>query len=308
MIDYKQQKLCKAYEMVINDRFYSEIVQNRNLACFDKLYEFLISISPSIYNYKKEKMNSSYKLIKQALKRIEKEFQEEYIISSSPIIRESQNELDQIIEETRQYLYEENAYYDEDKKSIVSYEQLMNTLSFVNQCGKASRKVKELCNKRGIKCRVVTIYPGYDKEAKLYGQTGFHSFNIAKYKGEYYIIDCTYRQFFSIAGNHFERVGIVDSSGCKSGFFATQDKTRKKQAEELIEKGYIKIQVETLKQYLDPFTLSYRNGIYYEKTEDYSFQTEYTNYDYEKFLLGKDSQTRYESREFLGYLKRPVKF
>ena len=308
MIDYKQQKLCTTYEEIVNNRFYTEIVQNRNIAVFDQLYEFLRTISPSIYNYKEEKMHPSYKLIKQAVQRIEREFQEEYITSSIPVLNNSQNELDEIIEETRRYLYQENLYYDEDGKTIVSYEKLMNTLSFVNQCSKASRKVKELCDKRRIKCRVVTIYPGYDKEAQLYGQTGFHKFNIAKYKGDYYIIDCTYRQFFTIAGNNFGRVGVVDSSGCKLGFFSLAEKKSNQIANNIIEQGYIKIGPNELKQYLDPFTLSFRNGIYYEATKDYSFQTNYTEKDYERFLVGEDSQVKHETKEFLGYLKRPVKF
>ena len=77
-------------------------------------------------------------------------------------------------------------------------------------------------------------------------------------------------------------------------------------AKNLLEKGYIKLNTELFKTYMDSFTVSFRNGLYYEQTNDYSFTTNYTIEDYANFLTKKDSQIKREGIEVLGYQKRPL--
>ena len=42
-----------------------------------------------------------------------------------------------------------------------------------------------------------------------------------------------------------------------------------------------------------------------KKTNDYSYETNYTPEDYINFLEKKDNQINHEGREVLGYQKRP---
>ena len=60
------------------------------------------------------------------------------------------------------------------------------------------------------------------------------------------------------------------------------------------------------KYYLDGFAISFRNGLYYDETGDYSFTTPYTFDEYIDFLNGKDSQVKREGKLVLGYHEKPV--
>lgn len=80
-----------------------------------------------------------------------------------------------------------------------------------------------------------------------------------------------------------------------------------KLAVSLLEKGYIELTDENGKNYFDTFTLSYRNGLYYEKTNDFTYTTPYTLKDYINFLQGTTSLLKYEDINTLGYQKTPLK-
>ncbi len=101
--------------------------------------------------------------------------------------------------------------------------------------------------------------------------------------------------------NILSRIGLIGLSGCDPGIFMYMDPQRKKVAETLLKNGFIKVTKESLKCYLDGFTLSFRNINYYEKTNDYSFQTPYTFEDYLRFLKREDDQIKHEGKENLGY-------
>lgn len=90
-------------------------------------------------------------------------------------------------------------------------------------------------------------------------------------------------------------------------FFMKMDETRIEVATSLLTRGWIKLDDINLKAYLDGFTMSFRNGLYYEETEDYSFKPVYTYDDYEMFLREEDNQINHEAREILGYQNRPLK-
>ena len=175
-----------------------------------------------------------------------------------------------------------------------------------NKCLDASNKVKELCNELNIECYTIPIYPGYQKEANLMNGCGFHFFNIIKLGNKYYLVDTTYSQFFLIKQNHLERIGIPNSAGCKLGTFMTLNNDRKEIATKILKDGYIELDEDIFKNYLDGFTLSFRNGLYYEQTQDFSFTTEYTKDDYIRFLDGDDNQINHEEKQLLGLQKKPL--
>ena len=81
------------------------------------------------------------------------------------------------------------------------------------------------------------------------------------------------------------------------------DEERNKVSDELLKNGYIKLDEKSLKAYLDGFTMSYRNGLYYQ---DHDYDG-YSIDQYIEFLSEEKSMADYEDREGLGYLKRPIK-
>jgi len=180
------------------------------------------------------------------------------------------------------------------------------SFDFTNKCVKASLLVRDFCENNSD-CYLLRIYPGYDSQAALFDGSGLHYANIIKYGGSYYLVDVTYSQFFNKVKENLASMGIVDFKGCDVGTFARMDERRKKVADEILQFGYIKLTEEIFKSYLDSFTISFRNGLYYEEYNDFSYTTDYTIDDYVKFLGGYDSQVLHEGREFLGYQKKPLK-
>ena len=53
------------------------------------------------------------------------------------------------------------------------------------------------------------------------------------------------------------------------------DKDRLKLSKDILEQGYVLLDDKNLKTYLDGFTISYRNGLYYEIMDDFSYTTKY---------------------------------
>ncbi len=76
--------------------------------------------------------------------------------------------------------------------------------------------------------------------------------------------------------------------------------------EKILKDGWIKSDEDILKHYLDGFAISYRNGIYYAQTKDYSYKTSYNAEDYIRFLKEEDSQINHEGKEALGFQKRLI--
>ena len=67
----------------------------------------------------------------------------------------------------------------------------------------------------------------------------------------------------------------------------------------LLSRGWIRLTDENIKNYFDGFALSFRNGIYYDKSRDYSYTTNYSASDYVSFLKGIDNQVKHEGEEVL---------
>jgi len=267
-----------------------------------KVYKYLKEIIP--YFYKDGEMSRLYRYLIQDLRLdCEKYLPEGFIIQSVPSIKDTNNlgktseeMLNWIVAKTREYLMETEHEYE----SVLDCD-------FTGDCIKSSDKIEELCDNLGIKNYKKYIYPGFSIKHRLSGNTGYHYFNIIELNNKFYLIDPTYRQFFTIYCNDLNRIGIPYLLGCKAGTFMLMNEERKNVASKILSDGWIELNEKVLKNYLDGFALSYRNGIYYEQTGDFSFVTNYSHEDYINFLTGKDNQVNHEGEESLGFQTRPSK-
>ena len=117
----------------------------------------------------------------------------------------------------------------------------------------------------------------------------FHCFNIVTFNVDdevkSYLIDCTYRQFFTYSEIFFERIGLPLNNGPSIGAYMMMDENRIKIAEELLKNGYIEFTPENAKVYFDSFVFSGRNGKYYEQLgkeqlEKGDYEPDYTFEEY----------------------------
>jgi len=288
------------------------ISHNNMVEEMKKIYAYVKEVLPEYYiDAHVLYLHPAYEFLRNEVLICEQKLKGKFIVDSSPIFDFvdnmkinkdliADNILNHVIHCVRKYLV---LKYSLRKDRPVD----IDCLDFENDCVIASNKVQKLCEQLGIESHIIGIYPGYDKHSELFYGNGFHMCNIVNIEGEYYLIDCTYRQFFTLKQNILERLGIVELSGVKAGRFMIMNDDRKYVADIILKNGWIKLTDEVLKAYLDGFTISFRNGLYYEKTGDFSYTTNYSVDDYIKFLRGEDSQLNHEDREVLGYQKKLLK-
>lgn len=275
-----------------------------------------VSIMIEVYKYLKEnlllfysdgRINDYYSRVIALIMTCEAKLPKTFITESNPVFdyykedHINMNEKDNIILEkivllTRKELLKHH--------STLNPNEAIKKMCFTNDCCKSSNIVKRICDDNDIKNYVIKIDPGFSDKDKLCNGNGFHYFNIIKLNKKYYLIDCTYRQFFKTKGNFLEKIGLLNMQMCLPGTFILMNEERMKVANKLLKDGWIELDEKILKTYLDSFAISYRNGLYYEKTHDYSYETNYTPEDYINFLKEKDNQINHEGREVLGYQKR----
>jgi hypothetical protein len=182
--------------------------------------------------------------------------------------------------------------------------------SLENNCIDSSWKVQENCAELGVK---QTTY--HCSESLKTGV--FHCFNVVNFElpnGEtkYYLVDCTYRQFFTYAGAFLERIGLPLNEGPSMGTYMMMDERRKKIAEEILTKGFIEFTPEVIKAYFDAFIFAGRNGLYYDSLgkqnltkEDY--EPYYTCDDYIYALSHGGIKEEHIGRQF-GYVGDTVNY
>lgn len=305
--DIKSRKLSTKYRKhnIELNRLYNREVSSDNNLNYDYLsnvYKYIIGIAP--YYYVDGSIATSYeKGILYKMMGIESKYSQIYIIDSAPFIKKrdalsknytSDELLNYIVYKTREFLSFE---IPGDIKSA----------NLTGLCYKASVRVKKVCEELGLACDVIRINAGFSKEKDLFKGSSYHYFNIVTIKGEKYLIDCTYRQFFTLSRNNLNRIGVMGEKGCRPGAFIKYDEYRLLLAKKLLKKGWIKISEKVLKAYFDGFALSFRNGLYYEETGDYSFKVPYTVDDYCEFINGTSSQIKKEGEEVIGLQLRPLK-
>lgn len=183
---------------------------------------------------------------------------------------------------------------------------LITMLDLEDNCSFAAFTAASLAEYLGLKAKVRVLNPGFSTDACLYNG-GDHAFALIIIDNRIFLIDCTYSQFFINSRCQIQKNGIMLSRNCQPGFFMTLTPARRKVAEKILRDGWIELKNDELKHYIDGFTLSYRNGLFYERSEDFSFTTPYdvnTCWDfisYEKDLLD------FEDDETLGYQYTPLK-
>lgn len=194
----------------------------------------------------------------------------------------------------------------------VLYGYLDEGFDYTGYCNEIAFEISRLCKKYGIDHQTIIIDPLFDKmsyspfEEKL-GDSVRHFASLIQLNNKKYLVDPTYRQFFTINQNNIKRIGVPYLNGCNPGFFMMKNESYKKIAQHLINFGWIEATNQNLKIYFDGFAISFRNGIYYEDTKDFIFRTDYLAEDYISFLDGKGSQLEKEPVISLGRQMRPLK-
>ena len=99
----------------------------------------------------------------------------------------------------------------------------------------------------------------------------YHCFTIIKFplkNGEVkkYLVDCTYRQFFTKSDSFIERIEVMRglAKGASIGAYMTMTEDRKRIAEELLKNGFIEATPENLKAYFDAIIFSARDKHFYK--------------------------------------------
>lgn len=250
-------------------------------------------------------MTDSYEKLKNEVLRAEHKIKLSYICDTTIAYKKSKN-----ITNIYRYNEEEilNYIVNEVRQSLItdmSVEKYFDLVDVTNQCGLVSKTVFLVCNRLNIKCNVFKINPGYDNTCKLYNG-GFHYFNIVIIGSKKYIVDCTYKQFFKMDRASLSRIGIPLITPPYPGIFMLLNEDRKKVAMSILKYGYVEATDENLKHYFDGFTISFRNGLYYENIGKAIYETDYTIDDYISFMETSDSQLNHENVKYLGFQKQPL--
>lgn len=260
----------------------------------EELYRYVRSIQNNYFieGY----LSNDFNYISRYLRKAEEDIPKGFIIESSP-------------RNNHEFKSEE-----EEKLSYIIYNvrsKLLNNNpddSLINMCSYSSNLVSRCAKELNLNTRRIVIYPGFTKEhSLLHCGSGYHAFNIVTINDKKYIVDLTYRQFFLTDRSSLERIGVCTLSNTLPGRFMTMNESRMKTASKLLKDGYIEMTDENIKNYFDGFAISNRNATYYEETEDFSFTTVYSPYDYMKFIDGEDSQLNYEGIDKLGYQKKVLR-
>ncbi|MDE5539096.1 MAG: hypothetical protein K2J20_01245, partial [Bacilli bacterium] len=189
----------------------------------------------------------------------------------------------------------------------VTPQQNLLNCDLEDKCKDNALFIYNLALSMGIQAVVKIIEPGYIYDSKICNGGCKHCVVIIVLGGRAYLIDCTYSQFFLQKRCLLERNGIVSMPCANPGVFMTMNESRRKTAGKVLNDGWMELTPENIKNYFDGFSLYYRNGLYYEITNDFSFTTFYDSNDYARFLNHVDNQANHEPIEGLGYQRRLLK-
>ena len=277
----------------------------------DQILNELKLLVPSYFN--EISMNDEYKYKIKDIDKLLHKLPAEYICDTSFEFRDlrkvnnnvllSKNRNNFKIEDYLDYV----VYY--ARKKLINGRDLRKNFSkydLSDRCLDSSEFVKEGSELCDLECYIIRIDPGFDEDANLLNNGGFHYFNIIKHQNRYYLVDVSYSQFFIARYCNFSRMGIPLIFPPTAGAYMVLDKFRLNIATIINKFGWIELNDDILKAYLDGFALSYRNALYYEN-KDLIYETPYSAKDYKNFLINEDSQVRHEGTRVLGYQSEPIK-
>lgn len=280
-----------------------EVIRSRGTSlAYDHLiaiYEYLKEVAPEFY--KNGQMDWNYRTILHGVYAMERVYLpddkiinfEPHHFDSDPKLRKDrkdhENILNYIVDRTRKYLIGIGA----------------NTDDLERFCNASAWFVYDLATLLNIKAEVEILIPGF--QSLSLGIPGSHCYTVITLQDKTYLIDCTYSQYFLYKRCISEKIGVPLSPNCRPGKFMMMNESRRNVARKILEDGWIELTDDVLKDYLDGFALSFRNGLYYESTEDFSFVTPYTAKDYREFLEGENNQAVIEGEENVSIQFRPLK-
>lgn len=262
----------------------------------DKMFwERLIELATSVEKSQdKISLTDSMKKLNDFLKenhgRINQKYVMRYIIDNFPILREKYIiESEPFIDKNTGINYsdamsaEEKVNHIAQKMRIIlanasdeGYEyseDFIRNQDLAGECILTTERVVKDCEKKGIKAKGYSISETIGTKNR-----DNHYFAIITIDDKQYIVDCTYRQFFTIRNNVYDR--------CRAGLIMLADEERRKVAEQILKNGWVEATTENLKAYLDGFALSKS-----EKTpsaEEYAKILEGKSIQYkEKFNIGR---------------------
>ena len=136
-----------------------------------------------------------------------------------------------------------------------------NDDSLVGECIHTTEKVVKLAKRMGLVVKAYRTQDIIDEENLLEG----HAFAIIEIGGKKWIIDCTYRQFFSLAMNgELRRFFRPYKKNISMGEKVLLNEQSLEMAKQLLHYGWVEATPENIKLYLDTFV---KDGLEYSKEE-----------------------------------------
>lgn len=291
---------------------YRELAEARSEGTLEDAYRFIKEIAPKYYDgvY----IVGNYDVLLCELKAIERcTFNGAYLLDFStpfnPYQGPSEEDiLDYIIWEARLFSII-SRHYELDKIKDVCH------LPIDGYCFYVSDEIRRMCIEYGIECKFYEFYPGFSHEGNISWHCKKHCFVIISINSKRYLVDITFAQFFHKHNNHPDRLGILGLEGPSVGYYMMRLKGGEEIARELCTKGYIELDDNVFKTYMDAFMLSFRNGLFYEENgillpkegflPENNIILPYDMDEYMSFLSSSDSQAKYEKWHCLGRQRRP---
>ncbi len=271
--------------------------------------EFYSAIKELAFHYYNgEKMPLSYRYLIRDIFLLDRMMMPEYILPfkehdfshvlDKPVsLKNEERVLDYLVDQVRNYLYDEVSF----DRSYLSFE----AYDLRNKCVDATDFLIGCALNLGVECRKIMLYPCFNRYSGVM-EGNVHAFLLVKINEKTYLVDCTYSQFFTKYRCNLNQVGVPLLAGSGPGTFMQYDSFYREVAQTLLTRGWIEYTEKVEKAYLDGFLLSYRNGLFYERTNDFSLTTNYTANDYEQFMYGEDDLFNHERKEELGFQLKPL--
>lgn len=141
----------------------------------------------------------------------------------------------------------------------------LDTATLEKNCFDTSHRLEDVCKQKKIEF----LHLGLNQNLE-HGM--FHHFTIVNFplsNGETkkYLVDCTYRQFFTKSNSFIKRISAMrgPAKGSSIGAYMMMTEERKEIAEQLLTKGYIEATPENVKEYFDAIIFSGRDNEYYKQ-------------------------------------------